>query len=160
MLSMQGNHGNQVHIGHMTCQRTHFCSDTVHCLGHTGEWHFLPRCSCKAEESASHGCHTSTFSLITCVCICMCFCVYLAACVWVVTPVTCLTPVTAVSLRVGRADALSILRVAVSTSVFTGACWERSTPQPVRDGKVKTSQQLFQIMFSVDLPLQPLPWNP
>lgn len=52
------------------------------------------------------------------------FVFYLAARHRVVTPMLCLTPLTGLPLGVGRADALSGLRVAVSSSLGTVACWE------------------------------------
>ena len=49
---------------------------------------------------------------------------YLAAHCGVVTPVASFTAFTGQSLCVGGADALAALRVAVPSSVITGACWE------------------------------------
>lgn len=58
----------------------------------------------------------------------MCVC-YLAACGGVMAPVIFYTLIAGLSLCVGGADALSILRVTVPTSVITGACWEEKISQ-------------------------------
>lgn len=56
----------------------------------------------------------------------LCIIVYLAAHRGVVTPVAGLTAFTGESLCVGGADALTVLRVTVPSSVITGACWEEN----------------------------------